>query len=225
MIDGHGRLPPFALQSPVSNGKPIPLVLASASPRRAALLRQIGYPPDQIAPAEVDETPHRGELPRELALRLAQAKANTIRSQFADAVIIAADTVVARGRRVLPKPSDVGEARQCLTLLSGARHRVYGGIAVAAPDGRTNVRIVVTQVTFKRLSDAELEFYLRTNEWRDKAGGYAIQGHAAAFVRQLSGSYSNVVGLGLFETAQILAGFGYRPRDDAVLDGSCRDGH
>lgn len=224
MIGGRDRPPSLPLQSPVSKDNPAPLVLASASPRRAVLLRQIGYLPDRIAPAEVDETPRRGELPRELALRLARAKADAVRPLFSDAFVVAADTVVARGRRVLPKPADVDEARECLALLSGARHRVYGGIAIASPDGRMNLRVVVTQVTFKRLSGEELDSYLRTDEWRDKAGGYAIQGRAAAFVRQLSGSYSNVVGLALFDAAQMLAGFGYRPNDSVAPQGAPGDG-
>ena len=164
-------------------------------------------------PAAIDETPRRHELPRDLALRLARAKAEAVRATSTGAYVIAADTVVARGRRVLPKPADVAEARRCLTLLSGARHRVYGGLAIAAPDGRLTGRVIVTQVAFKQLSDAELRRYLAAGEWRDKAGGYAIQGPAAAFVRQLIGSYSNVVGLPLFETVQLLNGLGYRPAE------------
>lgn len=175
------------------------------------MLRQIGYVPDTIAPAEIDETPHPRELPRVLAERLARAKAAAISPAFAGAFVLAADTVVARGRRVLPKPADAAEARRCLALLSGGRHRVYGGIAIIAPEGRLYTRVVVTQVAFKRLSATELDHYLATDEWRDKAGGYAIQGRAAVFVRQLIGSYSNVVGLPLFETAQLLTGLGFAP--------------
>jgi MAF protein len=186
-------------------------------------LCQIGYPPDRISPPDVDEAPRVGELPRALAVRLARAKAEAVRPMFADAFVIAADTVVARGRRALPKPASADEARRCLSLLSGARHRVFGGLAIIAPDGRISARVVVTQVCFKPLSEAELDGYLRSGEWRDKAGGYAIQGRAAAFVRQLSGSYSNVVGLPLFETAQMLAGLGYRVPDRDAPAGASPD--
>lgn len=212
------------MQALSTSGNRTSLVLASASPRRADLLRQIGYPPDRIFHSDVNETPRVGELPRELALRLARAKAEAARPMFADAFVIAADTVVARGRRVLPKPNSADEARRCLSLLSGARHRVFGGLAVIAPDGCISARVVVTQVCFKRLSEAELDGYLRSGEWRDKAGGYAIQGRAAAFVREMSGSYSNVVGLPLFETAHVLAGLGYRPPDGEEFPGAFSDG-
>jgi septum formation protein len=191
------------------------LVLASASPRRAELLSQVGFPADVIAPAVIDEAPRRGELPRELARRLAFAKAVALAASYPTDFILAADTVVARGRRVLPKPADAAEARRCLLLLSGARHRVFGGVAVippAAGDGRSPVvRVVVTQVACKRLSEAEIAHYLASEEWRDKAGGYAIQGRAARFIRMITGSYSNVVGLPLFETVQLLTGLGYQP--------------
>lgn len=187
-------------------------------------MRQIGFPPDRVAPADVDETPRRGELPRDLALRLARAKVDAVRPRHADAYVIAADTVVARGRRILPKPDNVGEARFCLGLLSGARHRVFGGIAIASPDGRVSARVVVTQVSFKRLSDDDVDRYLRAGEWHDKAGGYAIQGRAAMFVRQLIGSYTNVVGLPLFEAAQILTGLGYRPPDGTGAGEGSGDG-
>jgi septum formation protein len=188
------------------------LVLASASPRRLELLRQIGIVPDRIDPAAIDETPHRGEEPAALALRLAEAKLRAVTPHHPDAFVLAADTVVACGRRVLPKPADEAEARRCLELLSGRRHRVHSGIALAARDGRTVLRRVTSRVGFKRLSTAEIAAYLASGEWRGKAGGYAIQGRAAAMIRFLSGSYSNVVGLPLFETAQLLAGCGYRPK-------------
>jgi septum formation protein len=187
------------------------LVLASASPRRLELLRQIGIVPDSIDPAELDETPLPRELPPQHVLRLAHAKAEAVRQRHPGALILAADTVVACGRRILGKPEDEQAARACLALLSGRRHRVYGGVAAIDPAGRIATRRVVSQVAFKRLSERELASYLATGEWRGKAGGYAIQGHAATLVSWMQGSYSNVVGLPLFETAQLLAGLGYRP--------------
>ena len=188
-----------------------PLVLASASPRRLELLRQIGIVPDRVDPADIDETPARDELPAAHVGRLAQAKALAVQPRHANAFILAADTVVACGRRILPKAENEATARGCLKLLSGRRHRVYGGIALMTPPGETAIRRVVTQVAFKRLSKTELDAYLATGEWHGKAGGYAIQGRAAAFISWLAGSYSNVVGLPLFETAQLLVGRGYRP--------------
>lgn len=185
-----------------------PLVLASASPRRRDLLAQIGIMPAAIIPASVDEQPRPRELPRAMALRLAEAKAQLIAAGSPASVVLAADTVVARGRRILPKPEDRREACKCLQLLSGARHRVYGGIAVVEPGGRVRTRLAVTIVAFKRLAADEIEGYLAGGEWQDKAGGYAIQGRAAVFVRQLIGSYSNVVGLPLFETAALLRSAG-----------------
>jgi septum formation protein len=187
-----------------------PLVLASASPRRLELLRQIGIIPDRIDPAEIDETLRPGELPPAHAIRLAEEKARAVISRHAGAYILAADTVVACGRRILPKPEDEASARCCLAQLSGRRHRVHGGIALASPGGRFVFRRVDSQVAFKRLSEAEIAAYLRSGEWRGKAGGYAIQGRAAALISWVCGSYSNVVGLPLFETAQLLAGRGYR---------------
>jgi len=186
------------------------LVLASASPRRLELLRQIGIVPDCVDPADIDETPGRGELPAAHVVRLAEAKARAVAPRHPDALSLAADTIVACGRRILPKAEDEATARACLTLLSGRRHRVYGGVAVIAPSGEIAIRRVVSQVAVKRLSEMEIAAYLRSGEWRGKAGGYAIQGSAAAFIPWLAGSYSNVVGLPLFETAQLLAGRGYR---------------
>jgi septum formation protein len=188
-----------------------PLVLASASPRRLELLRQVGLVPDCIDPADIDETPRRGELPPAHVMRLAKEKAQAVIPRHPGAYILAADTVVACGRRILPKTEDEASARSCLELLSGRRHRVHGGIAVASPGGCLVTRRVDSQVAFKRLSEAEIGAYLRTGEWQDKAGGYAIQGRAAGLIRWVSGSYSNVVGLPLFETVQLLAGRGYRP--------------
>ena len=187
------------------------LVLASASPRRLDLLRQIGLEPDRVDPANIDEVPNPGELPPAHAMRLAEEKARAVMPRHPGAFVLAADTVVACGRRILPKPADPSTARSCLTLLSGRRHRVHGGIALAGPDDRLILRRVDSQVAFKRLSEAEIAAYLCSDEWRGKAGGYAIQGRAAALIRWVSGSYSNVVGLPLFETAQLLAGRGYRP--------------
>lgn len=186
------------------------LVLASASPRRLELLRQIGIVPDVVDPAAIDETPLARELPAVHVMRLARAKAEAVRPRHPDAFIIAADTVVACGRRILGKPADETMARRFLDLLSGRRHRVYGGVAAVAPGGRIATRRVVSQVAIKRLSEAEIVAYLATGEWRGKAGGYAIQGRAAALVSWMQGSYSNVVGLPLFETAQLLTGLGYR---------------
>ncbi len=188
-----------------------PLVLASASPRRLELLRQVGLMPDCIDPADIDETPRGGELPPAHATRLAQEKAQAVIPRHPGAYILAADTVVACGRRILPKTEDEASARSCLELLSGRRHRVHGGIVVVSPDGQLVSRRVETQVAFKRLSGTEIGAYLRTGEWHGKAGGYAVQGRAAALIRWVSGSYSNVVGLPLFETVQLLAGRGYRP--------------
>ena len=185
------------------------LVLASASPRRLELLRQIGVVPDHVEPADIDETPRRGELPAGHVVRLAEAKARAVRPRHPDAFILAADTVVACGRRILPKAEDETTARACLTLLSGRRHRVYGGVALLTPGGDLAIRRVVSQVMFKRLSDEEVAAYIARGEWHGKAGGYAIQGHAAALIPWIAGSYSNVVGLPLYETAQLLAGRGY----------------
>ena len=187
------------------------LVLASASPRRLDLLRQIGLEPDRVDPADIDEVPRPGELPPAHAIRLAEQKARAVMPRHPGAFVLAADTVVACGRRILPKPVDSATARSCLMLLSGRRHRVHSGIALAGPDERLTLRRVDSQVAFKRLSEAEIAAYLCSGEWRGKAGGYSIQGRAAALIRWVSGSYSNVVGLPLFETAQLLAGRGYRP--------------
>lgn len=187
------------------------LVLASASPRRLDLLRQIGIEPDLVDPADIDETPLPAELPRQHAARLARAKAETVRARRPDALILAADTVVACGRRILGKPEDERMARRFLTLLSGRRHRVIGAVVAINPNGNISAREVVSQVLFKRLTNSEIAAYLATGEWQGKAGGYAIQGKAAAFVSWMSGSYSNVVGLPLYETARLLDGHGYCP--------------
>jgi septum formation protein len=186
------------------------LILASASPRRLELLRQIGISPDAVDPASLDETPLKGELPGPHARRLALEKARTVAARNPECFVLAADTVVACGRRLLPKAEDEATARRCLALLSGRRHRVFGGIAVIAPGGRELVRLVDSIVAFKRLSAAETESYIASGEWRGKAGGYAIQGLAAAYIRFLEGSYSNVVGLSVFDVSQMLGGLGWR---------------
>ena len=183
------------------------LVLASASPRRLALLAQIGLHPDAILPAEIDETPRRDENPRLYAQRMAREKCAAIADD--GAYVVAADTVVAAGRRILPKTETEQQARDCLTLLSGRRHRVLTAVVVRAPDGRVAERMCESVVIFHRLSHDQLGAYLATGEWQGKAGGYAVQGHAAAHIRFLSGSYSAVVGLPLFETAQLLRGLGF----------------
>ncbi len=183
-----------------------PLVLASASPRRLDLLRQVGYEPATIDPADIDETPHARELPRAYALRMARAKLDVVAQRHPGAFVVAADSVVVCSRRILPKTEDEAEARDCLMRLSGRRHRVLGGVAVAGPGpgGRVQTRLVETVVRFKRLEKPEIDAYLASGEWQGKAGGYAIQGRAASFVAFLSGSYSNVVGLPLFETVALL---------------------
>jgi septum formation protein len=181
-----------------------PLVLASASPRRLDLLRQVGLEPAAIDPADIDESPLPRELPRAYALRMATAKLTAVVARHPGALVLAADSVVACGRRILPKAETNEEAHACLAMLSGRRHRVLGGVAIAGPDGRMRSRLVETVVRFKRLEVAEIDCYLASGEWRGKAGGYAVQGRAAAFVASLCGSYSNVVGLPLFETVGLV---------------------
>jgi septum formation protein len=197
---------------PKPGESPHRLILASASPRRLDLLRQVALAPDAIDPADLDETPLKAELPAQHALRLAIAKAEAVASRHPGAFVLAADTVVACGRRILPKAEDAATARRCLELLSGRRHRVHGGIAVVTPSGKLASRQVQTIVIFKRLTEPEIAGYIASEEWRGKAGGYAIQGLAALFVRQIGGSYSNVVGLPLYETAALLKGQGFRPQ-------------
>jgi septum formation protein len=185
------------------------LILASASPRRLELLAQIGITPDDVLPADIDESPLAQELPRQHAARLALIKARKIAGQESEAWVIGADTVVGVGRRILPKAEDEATARRCLQLLSGRAHRVFGGVAIFSPDGKVSERLVVTRVKFKRLSEQEMQDYLNCGEWQGKAGGYAIQGHAASFVAGINGSYSNVVGLPLYETMTLLSGLGW----------------
>ncbi len=185
------------------------LILASASPRRLDLLKQIGITPDQVIPANIDETPLKAELPRDYALRVAMGKAQAIAMQGKGSFILSADTVVACGRRILPKTETESEARECLALLSGRRHRVINGIALVLPDGTMKTRVTETTVQFKGLSQAETDAYIASGEWKGKAGGYAIQGHAAVFVKFIRGSYSTVVGLSLYDTMQMLRSSGF----------------
>jgi septum formation protein len=187
-----------------------PLVLASASPRRLDLLRQVGVEPDRVLSTDIDEGLIGGETPRLHAVRLAREKAEAGAKAAPGAYVVAADTVVAVGRRVLPKAETQGEARDCLKLLSGRAHRVLTAVAVVAPDGRCSSRLVETRVRFRRLSDAETEAYLESDEWRGKAGGYGVQGSAGGFVIELQGSYPAVVGLPLYETLSLLEGLGWR---------------
>lgn len=187
------------------------LVLASGSPRRYALLQQIGLTPDLVVPAQVDETPRRGEKARQVAVRLAKAKAEAAahaltRQGAGEVYLVAADTVVSVGGRLLPKTELIEDAGQCLRLLSGRSHRVHTGLVVMTPSGAVRQRLVETRVRFKRLSPIEIDTYLGSGEWKGKAGGYAIQGIAGAFVVKIVGSYSAVVGLPLYETAALLAG-------------------
>jgi septum formation protein len=187
------------------------LVLASASPRRLALLAQVGIMPDAVDPAALDETAEPGELPRLHAERLALAKAATAAARNPNSIVIAADTVVACGRRILPKAETPAQARECLALLAGRRHRVYGSIVLHAPGGVVRQRTVMTMVKMKRLTDAAVDAYIASGEWDGKAGGYAIQGRAAAFITEINGSYTNVVGLCLPTVVGMLAEFSSIP--------------
>ena len=185
------------------------LILASASPRRLDLLARIGVTPDAVLPADVDESVPRGELPRVHALRLAREKAEAVAAQQPDALVLGADTVVAVGRRILPKVEDEATLRACMKLLSGRRHRVMTGVALAIPGVGIRERLVETMIAMKRLSADEIDFYASHGEWRGKAGGYALQGYGEVYVRHIAGSYSNVVGLPLAETRVLLKSAGY----------------
>ncbi len=193
----------------------VKLVLASASPRRLALLEQAGLVADLLNPADVDETPRRRETPRALSLRLAIDKARAaavaplVQALAGPVFVLAADTVVAVGRRVIPKPQSLEEAEAALELLSGRSHHVYTSVCVITPQGASRTRVVDTKVRFKRLTREDIDAYLMSDEWRDKAGGYAIQGRADAFVRSLNGSYTGVVGLPLYEVLALLQGNGF----------------
>ncbi len=193
----------------------VKLILASGSPRRLALLAQIGVEPDRVMPVTIDETPKKSEPPRNLAKRLAEEKANAAialartESDLAGALIVAADTVVSVGRRILGKAESIEEAAVCLRQLSGRAHRIHTGVVLVNAGGHLRRRLVETRVRFKRLSREDVDSYLASGEWRGKAGGYAVQGIAGAFVVKLSGSYTNVVGLPLHETMTLLTGEGY----------------
>jgi len=197
-IDPHPTLP-------LSGGGSF--ILASASPRRLALLKQSGFTPDKIIAADIDETPRKSDVPRDYVKRMAEQKAAAVSAQHKNAVVLAADTVVACGRRILPKADDEKTAKKCLELLSGRRHRVYTAICIRCGD-KTSTKIIMTQVQFARISKKDIEHYIASQEWQGKAGGYAIQGLAEAFIPRINGSYSNVVGLPLAETSAMLAAFG-----------------
>jgi septum formation protein len=184
------------------------LILASASPRRLELLARLGVTPDEVRPAEIDETPRRGELPAAYACRMAAEKAAAVAAP--GSLVLAADTVVAAGRRILPKTEDEAEARATLALLSGRRHKVLSAVSLIDGDGRARHRLSTSIVAFRRLSEEEIAAYLASGEWRGKAGGYAIQGRAEALVRFLSGSHSGVMGLPLYETRTLLRAAGYK---------------
>jgi septum formation protein len=185
------------------------LILASASPRRLDLLARIGVVPDSVVPADIDESVPKGELPREHALRLAREKAAAITAREPAALVLAADTVVAVGRRILPKVEDEATLRACMKLLSGRRHRVMTGVALAAPGQPLRTRLVETIIAMKPLSAEEIDHYAAHGEWRGKAGGYALQGYGEVYVRHIAGSYSNVVGLPLAEARVLLKSAGY----------------
>jgi septum formation protein len=193
----------------------VKLILASGSPRRVELLDQMGVKPDRLMPMDLDESPGKSEHPKSLARRLAGDKAKAARKaikndpQWGNSFILAADTVVSVGRRILPKAEMIEEANNALHLLSGRNHRVYSGVCIITPDGSLRQKVVETRLRFKRIPKAEIEYYLDSGEWRGKAGAYAIQGIAGSFVVKLVGSYSNVVGLPLYETSNLLIGEGY----------------
>ncbi len=185
------------------------LVLASASPRRLDLLMRIKVTPDTIAPADIDETPQAGEKPLDYARRMSAEKADAVADAYSGSFILSGDTVVAVGRRILPKAENEAEARQCLSLISGRRHRVLSAVTLVRPDGSTRHKLSETTVTFKRLETREIDAYIASGEWQGKAGGYAIQGAAEALIRRISGSYSGVMGLPLYEVRTLLISGGY----------------
>ena len=193
----------------LASSPPHPLILASASPRRVELLKQINITVDDILPANIDETPHKGEKPQHLALRLSQEKAQHIARDNKNAYILAADTVVACGRELLDKPDDVDQARDYLQKLSGRRHCVWGGITLLCPDGKIRQKKSKTLVQFKPLTPQDIDSYLKSAQWQGKAGGYGVQGIAESFVKFMAGSYSNVVGLSLYDTMSLLRSGGY----------------
>ena len=190
----------------------VPLILASASPRRRMLLSQIGVEPDSIDSADIDETPNPGELPRAYAMRIATEKAQAAAPRHPGALVLCADTVVACGRRILPKTEMPQEGAQCLALISGRSHRVYTGVVLAGPQDEQRSRLVETRVKVRRLSQADIDEYIASDEWRGKAGGYAIQGLFAKHIVSIIGSHPNVVGLPVYETANLLFGAGWTPK-------------
>lgn len=187
------------------------LILASASPRRRELLKQIGVEPGRVVAADIDETPLKDETPRRLVARLAEQKAAAVAAGHPGAFVLAADTIVAVGTRILGKPTDEADARRMLELMSGRAHKVLTGVALIAPDGRRGARLSETRIKFRRLSDADIEAHMAAGEWADAAGAYRIQGLAGADVAFISGSFTGVVGLPLFETKNLLTGLGWRP--------------
>lgn len=186
------------------------LILASSSPRRVDLLAMAGITPDNIVPADIDETPLKGELPQHLCMRLARGKAEAVASANPGAIVLGADTVVACGRRDLGKPADEADARRMLALLSGRRHKVFGGLCVIGADGKALTRLCTTTVAFRRLSKADIDAYIESREWDGKAGGYAVQGLAARYVKFMSGSHSNIVGLSVYDAVAMLESAGYK---------------
>ncbi|MBU6235776.1 MAG: septum formation protein Maf [Alphaproteobacteria bacterium] len=192
------------------------LILASASPRRVDLLAAQGIIPSAIIPADIDETPVKNETPKAMVLRLAKAKALAVAANHKGSFVLAADTTVAVGRRILGKPENEAEARHFLSLMSGRNHRVWGGIALVTPSGKCITRAVETTVKFKHLSQAETDAYVASAEWQGKAGGYGIQGKAAAFVASINGSYSNIVGLSIYDTMNMLRGNGFGSDDGSA---------
>lgn len=199
-----------AAQPKSAAGGRAPLILASASPRRLELLSQVGVTPDLVDPADIDEAPQKDETARRLALRLAAEKAAEVAARHPAAFVLAADTVVVVGRRLLPKAETEAQARSCLHLISGRAHRVLTGVCVLSPEGRSGARLSETRLQFKRLTPQDIEGYVLSDEWRGKAGGYGVQGRAGGFVLSLSGSYTGVVGLPLYETLSLLDGLGWR---------------
>ena len=193
------------------------IVLASQSPRRVELCNKIGIIPEHICPADIDETPHPSEKPADYARRMAVTKARTIASDFPRHVIIAADTVVCCGRRILDKTENAADAHHCLVTLSGRTHQVLGGVCVISPDGQADVRLSKSVVKMKRLSKLETEAYIAGGEWQGKAGGYAIQGQAEQFIRSIQGSYANIVGLDVYMLSAMLAAIGFRHDPDSKI--------
>lgn len=191
-------------------GYPAPLILASSSPRRVELLAQIGIVPDHIIPADIDETPLKGEHPRDLAVRLAKGKAEKIAAEQTGSYVIGADTVVACGRRSFGKAENKEEVGKILRILSGRRHKIFGGICLVTPEGKSRTRCCETTVSFRRLTEKEIQNYVDSRDWEGKAGGYAVQGVASTFVKFISGSHSNIIGLSLYDVAAMLNSAGYK---------------